>query len=139
MIKPIPYPKHGLVQKLKMKIAPEQAEVYIEQTQWPRQRQNPNWRIEVTNIDGRYDEYTRKLLKTACEDTARIYLAKWLATEAPLLTIETVTWEELVQLATRPRFNVLSNYQRRRQRPKPRIKSQITPKSKRKEKVEEQD
>ena len=116
MIKPIPVPRTGTVNKLKLNIAPGQAEVFVHQTQWPRQKQNPNWRIEVTKIDGRHDEATRSLIRSACEETARIYIARWLKEKAPLLTLESVSWHELVKFATMRSFRVLSPYQARRMR-----------------------
>lgn len=114
MIKPHPVPRSGPVRKLKLNIAPDQADVFVHQTQWPRQKQNPNWRIEVTNIDGRHDEETQLLIRTACEETARIYLARWLKNKAPLLSLETVSWQELVRFATQRSFRVLSPYELRR-------------------------
>lgn len=135
-IKPIPYPKTGPVQKLKLNIAPGEADVFIHQKEWPRQKQNPKWRIEVTNIEGRYDEITRTLLRDACEETARLYMKRWLAKVAPLLTLETVSWQELVQLATQPSFKMMSEYQRRRNgHPKRHTDSDILV-SRKKEKVE---
>lgn len=116
MIAPIPVPKTGIVQKLKLNIAPGQAEVYIHQTPWPKQRQNPNWRIEVNDIDARHDPATQKQIRDACEQVARYYLSKWLARVAPLLTLETVTWPELVKFATERRYSVPSPYQQRRMR-----------------------
>ena len=116
IIKPTPVPRLGVVKKLKLNIAPDQADVFIEQTQWPRQKQNPNWRIEVTNIDGRYDPDTEKRIREACEQVARYYLTKWLAIVAPLVTLETVSWPELVKFATQRRYSVLSPYQQRRRR-----------------------
>ncbi len=114
MIKPHPVPRSGPVRKLKLNVAPGQAEVFVHQTQWPRQKQNPNWRIEVTKIDGRHDENTRALIQTACEETARYYLERWLKEKAPLLTLETVSWQELVRFATMRSFKVLSPYEIRR-------------------------
>ena len=114
MIKPHPVPRSGPVRKLKLNIAPGQADVFVHQSQWPRQKQNPNWRIEVTNIDGRHDEDTQARIRTACEETARIYLARWLKEKAPLLTLETVSWQELVKFATMASFRVLSPYEIRR-------------------------
>lgn len=111
LIKPHPVPRRGVVRKLKLNIAPGQAEVFVHQTRWPRQPQNPNWRIEVTKIDGRHDEDTQRLIRTACEDTARIYLARWLKVKAPLLTLETVSWQELVKFATMNTFRELSPYE----------------------------
>lgn len=113
-IKPIPVPKTGTVQKLKMNVAPGQAEVFVHQTPWPKQKQNPNWRIEVTRIDGRHDQATQIQIRRACEDVARVYLRRWLKQQAPLLTLESVTWSELVKFATMKRFTVLSPYQIRR-------------------------
>ena len=116
VIKPIPMPRTGVVRKLRLNIAPGQAEVFVHQTQWPRQTQNPNWRIEVTRIDGRHDPDTQARIRKACEDTARIYLARWLKDKAPLLTLETVSWPELVKFATMRSFRVLSPYEQRRMR-----------------------
>ena len=116
LIKPVPVPRTGMVKKLKLNIAQGQAEVFIHQTQWPRQSQNPNWRIEVTKIDGRHDESTRALIRSACEETARIYLARWLKEKAPLLSLESVSWQELVKFATMRSFRVLSPHQVRRMR-----------------------
>ena len=113
-IKPIPVPKTGPVRKLKMNVAPGQAEVFIHQTPWPRQKQNPNWRIEVTKIDGRHDPDTQARIRQSCEDVARIYLKRWLKGAAPLLTIDSVSWPELVKFATMKRFNVLSPHELRR-------------------------
>ena len=91
---------------------------------------------EVTNIEGRYDEITRTLLRDACEETARLYMKRWLAKVAPLLTLETVSWQELVQLATQPSFKMMSEYQRRRNgHPKRHTDSDILV-SRKKEKVE---
>lgn len=73
MIKPHPITRSGLVRKLKLNIVPGQAEVFVHQTQSTRQKQNPNWQIEVTKIDGRHDEATRALIRSACEETARIF------------------------------------------------------------------
>lgn len=116
IIKPIPVPKTGAIQKLKLNIAPGQANVYVHQTRWPRQKQNPNWRIEVTDIDGRHDEDTQKRIREACEQIARLYLSRWLVRQAPLMTLETVSWQELVKFATRRRYTVPSPYQQRRMR-----------------------
>ncbi len=113
-IKPVPVPKTGIVRKLKLNIAPGQADVFVHQTAWPRQRQNPNWRIEVTKIDGRHSPDTQLRIKQACEETARIYLARWLKQKAPLLTLETASWPELVNFATQKSFRVLSEYEIRR-------------------------
>lgn len=114
MIKPHPVPRSGPVRKLKLNVAPGQAEVFVHQTQWPRQKHNPNWRIEVTKIDGRHDEATCALIRSACEETARFYLERWLKEKAPLLTLETVSWQELVRFATLKSFRVLSPYEIRR-------------------------
>lgn len=113
-IKPIPVPKTGTVQKLKLNVAPGQADVFVHQTPWPKQKENPNWRIEVTRIDGRHDQETQIQIRKACEDVARVYLKRWLKQQAPLLTLDTVTWSELVKFATMKRFTVLSAYQIRR-------------------------
>jgi len=114
MIKPIPVPKTGIVRKLKLNVAPGQADVFVHQTAWPRQKQNPNWRIEVTRIDGRHDTDTQARIREACKETARFYLARWLKQKAPLLTLETVSWQELVKFATQKSFRVLSPYEIRR-------------------------
>ena len=119
--RPVPWPRGGMVERLYVNIAKGFAEVYVHQKPWPRQPQNPNWRIEVTGIDGRHAEETRTRIRLACEETARDYLGLWLAEEAPLLTIATVTWPELVRLATETRYATLSPYlQRRRLRKTPR-------------------
>ena len=112
--RPVPWPRTGLVERLYINIAKGQADVYVHQKPWPRQPQNPNWRIEVTNIDGRHAEETRTRIRKACEETVREYLAVWLSEETPLLTIATVTWPELVRLATEQRYKTLSPYQQRR-------------------------
>lgn len=129
IIKPIPVPRIGIVRQLKLHVAPGQADVYVEQTRWPRQRQNPNWRIEVTGIDARHDPATQKQIREACEAVARLYLARWLAKVAPLLTLETVSWPELVRFATERPRRVPSPYQQRRRRkngrPRQIIDSQI--------------
>lgn len=116
IIKPIPVPKTGIVQKLRLDIVPDDAEIYIEQTMWPRQRENPKWRIEVTNIDDRHDPETLKRIREACEQIARRELTKWLQNVAPFLTIETASWHELVKFATREKRKVLSPYHQRRRR-----------------------
>lgn len=116
IIKPIPSPKSGVVKQLKLNIAPGEASVYVHQTRWPRQKQNPNWRIEVTDIDGRHDPQTQRHIRDVCEQLARLYLTRWLAEVAPLLTIETVTWPELVKFATEKRYRIPSPYQQRRTR-----------------------
>ena len=118
IIKPIPVPRTGFVKQLKLNVAPGQADVYVEQTRWPRQKQNPNWRIEVTGIDGRHDVATQQQIRDACEAVARLYLARWLAKVAPLLTLETVSWPELVRFATERPRRVPSPYQQRRRRNK---------------------
>ena len=105
-----------MVERLYVNIAKGFAEVYVHQKPWPRQPQNPNWRIEVTGIDGRHAEETRTRIRLACEETARDYLGLWLAEEAPLLTIATVTWPELVRFATETRYATPSPYQRRQNR-----------------------
>jgi len=112
--RPVPWPRTGLVERLYINIAKGQADVYVHQKPWPRQPQNPNWRIEVTNIDGRHAEETKTRIRKACEETARDYLGLWLSEETPLLTIATVTWPELVRLATEQRYKTLSPYQQRR-------------------------
>ncbi|MEM9128559.1 MAG: hypothetical protein AAGA97_02425 [Pseudomonadota bacterium] len=101
---------------LKLKVAPGQADVYVHQTRWPKQKQNPNWRIEVTNIDGRHDPHTQARIRQACEEVARFYLTRWLNDQAPLMTLETVSWPELVKFATQRSFRVLSPYQQRHMR-----------------------
>jgi len=111
---PVPWPRGGLVERLYINIAKGHADVYIHQKPWPRQPQNPNWRIEVTGIDGRHALETRTRIRKACEETARDYLALWLVEEAPLLTVATATWPELVRLATETRYRTLSPYQKRR-------------------------
>lgn len=116
IIKPIPVPKTGIVNKLRLDIIPDDADIYIEQTMWPRQRENPRWRIEVTNLDDRLDADTQRRLREACEQIARRELTKWLQAVAPMLTIETVSWHELVKFATRERRKVLSPYHQRRRR-----------------------
>lgn len=113
-IKPIPVPKTGTVRKLKLNVAPGQAEVFVHQTQWPKQKQNPKWRIEVTKIDGRHDPETQTKIREACEEVARIYLGRWLKREAPLMSLDTVSWAELVRFATMKRFRVLSPSEIRR-------------------------
>ena len=112
--RPVPWPRTGLVERLYVNIAKGHADVYIHQKPWPRQPQNPNWRIEVTGIDGRHAEETKTRIRKACEETARDFLGLWLVEEAPLLTIATVTWPELVRLATERRYKTLSPYQQRR-------------------------
>ena len=102
--KPIPWPRRGEVEKLFLNIAKGQADVFVHQKAWPRQPQNPLWRIEVTNLDGRLSETNRAFIREACLETARIYLGRWLAAEAPLLTLEAVTWPEMVRLATQSRY-----------------------------------
>lgn len=116
---PVPWPRGGMVERLYVNIAKGFADVYVHQKPWPRQPQNPNWRIEVTGIDGRHAEETRTRIRLACEETARDYLGLWLAEEAPLLTIATVTWPELVRLATEARYKTLSPYLQRRGLSKP--------------------
>jgi hypothetical protein len=110
----VPWPRTGLIERLYVNIAKGHADVYVHQKPWPRQPQNPNWRIEVTGIDGRHAEETRIRIRKACEETARDYLALWLQDEAPLLTLASVTWPELVRLATETRYRTLSPYQERR-------------------------
>ena len=112
--RPVPWPRTGLIERLYVNIAKGHADVYIHQKPWPRQPQNPNWRIEVTGIDGRHALETRTRIRKACEETARDYLTLWLQDEAPLLTLVTVTWPELVRLATESRYRTLSPYQQRR-------------------------
>lgn len=111
--RPVPWPRTGVIERLYVNIAKGHADVYVHQKPWPRQPQNPNWRIEVTGIDGRHDVETRTRIRLACEDTARDYLGLWLAEEAPFLTIATVTWPELVRLATEARYKTLSPYLQR--------------------------
>jgi len=112
--RPVAWPRNGQVQRLYINIAKGQADVYVHQTAWPRQPQNPNWRIEVTGIDGRFAEETRLRIRFACEDTARLYLTRWLAAVAPLLTLKTITWPELARLATQNSYKVMSDYQKRK-------------------------
>ena len=116
IIKPIPVPKTGIVKKLRLDIVPNDAEIYIEPRMWPRQKQNPKWRIEVTNLDARHDPETLVRIREACEQIARIQIAKWLRHVAPFLTIETVSWHELVRFATERPRKVLSPYHNKRRR-----------------------
>lgn len=122
IIKPIPVPKTGPIQKLKLEVAPNCADIYIEQTQWPRQKSNPKWRIEVTNIDARYDAETHIRIREACEQIAKANLEHWLQYVAPLLTVETATWQELVRFATERPRKIMSPYQQRRKRRSIRLK-----------------
>lgn len=119
--RPVAWPRSGQVQRLYINIAKGQAAVYVHQTAWPKQPQNPNWRIEVTDIDGRFAQETRLRIRSACEETARLYLTRWLADVAPLLTLKTITWPELARLATQNSYKVMSDYQKRRTRSKSRF------------------
>ena len=112
-IVPLPWPRAGQVQRLYINVAKGVADVFVHQTRWPRQPQNPNFRFEVRGVDARLDDDTQARITFACEDTARLYLSRWLAEVAPLLTIETVTWPELVKLATESRRSAPSAYQKR--------------------------
>ena len=111
---PVCWPQRGPVTRLFLNIANQAATVFVHQTAWPRQPQNPHWRIEVTDIDGRYDQETQASIRQACEEHARACLIDWLKQEAPAHSIETVTWNELIQFARLRRFKTLSPYQKRR-------------------------
>ena len=112
---PQPWPRGpaARVQRLYLNIAAKEASVYVHQKRWPRQPENPNWRIEVTDIDGRFAGDAHDQVFHACLDTARLVLGRWLAEVSPLRTIEEVTWPELVRLASQHRWSRPSAYQRR--------------------------
>lgn len=100
-LRPDAWPRSGPVSRLYLKYAGGAfASVYVEQSSWPRQRTNPRWRITVEKIDWRYDSDTRSRIHKACEGTAREGLVQWLSEHAPAVSIETVSWLELVRFAT---------------------------------------
>lgn len=100
-LRPTAWPRSGPLRRLYLNFASGGfAIVYAEQSQWPRQKSNPNWRIVVDQIDTRYDLDTRKRIHQACLEAARQGFSQWLSEVAPALTLETATWHELVRFST---------------------------------------
>ena len=118
VLKPTAWPRSGPVRRLYLNFASGGfAVVYAEQSQWPRQKSNPNWRIVVDRIDARYDLDTRKRIHQACLEAARQGLCQWLTKAAPALTLETATWHELVRFSTRSECATTQRINRRSHTP----------------------
>jgi len=117
-LRPEAWPRSGPVRRLYLKYAGGQfASVYVEQSAWPRQRTNPRWRIAVERIDWRYDEETRSRIKASSYDDALAGLSLWLAEQAPAVSLETASWQELVRFATASARRSSSDVKRRSKRP----------------------
>lgn len=109
---PVAWPRTGEVSRLYLNaISGNGVSIYITQSNWPRQRKNPQWRIHIEGIDSRYAIETRENIQNECLKATYAWLENWLSQTAPIITLDSATWQDLVrfsQLSPSPKSDFAS-------------------------------
>ena len=105
---PVAWPRSGPVSRLYLNaVSGHGVSVYITQSNWPRQTKNRHWQICIDGIDPRYAQDTRDHIQSVCLSAAQDWLSAWLAAQAPILDVQSASWQDLVRFSTQSRPKAL--------------------------------